>query len=425
MPTNDIPMPATSIVQEALRVTTERIAGELATPTTEAPDWNEFEWRVAMAVAAMHGVSALLAGRLHWRGPETWAAFLAEQHEQGLLRQQRTQRLLADIDTAARKAQIPLIALKGSALLEMAIYTPGERPMSDVDLLSREQDFEAAGYLIQALGYEETLTTWKHREYQPIHTGEDRAFGEHIGNPIKIELHGRILERLPLRDVAITAQVFPRAMQAGLNSYPSLAALVRHLLLHAAGNMCLRGIRLIHLHDIAALAGRLHAADWDELMQPGEDGNEPWWMLPPLAMVARYFPGRISALLLNRAAQRCPPLLRWASGRYQIAGISLSRLGTPMLPGVEWSLSLKDALAWVATRAYPGREALANSKKIILSQHSVAASRWARQTRWQRALGLLLGRSIRPQTMYSIQRALSYRPAPTNSSYKASSKAAL
>lgn len=423
MPTDEIPMPPLPIVQNALRVTTERLAAELAAPGAEAPDWTPFEWRAAMAVAAMHGISALLAGRLRWHGPASWTSFLAEQKEQGLLRQQRTQQLLAGIDAAARQAQIPLLALKGSALLDLALYSPGERPMSDIDLLSREQDLAASGRLIQALGYEEGMTMWKHIEYQPIGTAKDRAFGEHIGNPIKIELHGRIMERLPLRNVAITAQVFPPSAHPGLNPYPSLAALMRHLLLHAAGNMCFQSMRLIHLHDIAALAGRLQTSDWDELMQPGEDGQKPWWILPPLALVDRYFAGRIPAQLLSHAALRCPPLLRWVSKRHRIVDISLSKLSIPMLPGVAWSRSTTEAFAWALNRLYPGRQTVAAYKKAALGEHIPTVTGWAQLSRWQKGLRILTRSSPRPQTMYSVQRALSYRPA--SSPYKASSKAAL
>ena len=262
MPDDGTPMPPLPALREDLRTTTERIARELASPAAEAPAWSDLQWRVAMAAAVMHGVSGLLAGRLRWRGPEAWSTFLEQQRAQGILRQRRTQ-----------------------VLLDLDLYAPGERPMSDVDLLCSAQDFEAADRLIGTLGYVPGSTNWRHVQYLPAGTGEERAFGEHIANPVKIELHGRVLERLPVRDVDITAQVFPGPARAGLNPYPSLAALMRHLVLHAAGNVCNQSVRLIHLHDIAALARRLTREDWDALVDAGDGRTMAWWALPPLSLV--------------------------------------------------------------------------------------------------------------------------------------------
>ena len=424
--TDEFPLPPAPFIRAALKLTTERLASELAAPQapSQAPAWSEFEWRVAMAVAVMHGVSGLLAGRLRWTGPEAWQAFLAEQLQQGRLRQQRTRQLLADIDIAAVQAQLPLLGLKGSALLNLRLYAPGERPMSDVDLLCRGPDFEAAGRLIESLGYEAGATMWKHREYVPAGIGPDRAFGEHSSNPVKIELHGRILERLPMREAEITAQLFPPDAQPGLNPYPSLAALMRHLLLHAAGNVCAQGIRLIHLHDIAALADRMRADDWDELLRPAAS----WWMLPPLAFADRCFPGRVSQAALARAAQACPAHLRRASARYRLAEHSLSRLSIPMFPGLMWAHSPGEACAWVLSRLYPGRKAAALSKQIALSQHALTTTGWAQTSRWEKGLLVLAGSAPRATTLYSIQRALSYRgdgAASKASSNIASMRAAL
>ena len=64
---NGVPRPA--VLQAALRKTTETLACELAHPSTAAPDWSEFEWRVAKAVAAMHGVSPLLSTSAPLAGP--------------------------------------------------------------------------------------------------------------------------------------------------------------------------------------------------------------------------------------------------------------------------------------------------------------------------------------------------------------------
>ena len=46
-----------------------------------------------------------------------------------------------------------------------------------------------------------------------------------------------------------------------------------HLLLHAAGNMRARALRLIQLHDIARLAQAFGSGDWKELLAARPDGS--------------------------------------------------------------------------------------------------------------------------------------------------------
>jgi len=228
-----------------------------------------------------------------------------------------------------------------------------------------------------------------------------------------------VMERLPVREVAITAQVLPRAARPGLNAYPSLAALMRHLLLHAAGNLCGHGIRLIHLHDLATLAGRLNESDWDEALATASDGLPAWWAVPPLELAMRLFPDRwpraAMARALASARAACPALLLRAARHYRLDDVSLSGFRIPMLPGVTWSHNAGEALACARIRLYPGREATRQSHRAAGSVHAFASSAWTHRPRWQKALRVLLGAPPRVVTLYSLQRALAYEPAHASS----------
>lgn len=405
-------LPPAAVLQATLRRTTDRLAAELAAPQPAAPDWSEFEWRTAMAVAVMHGVSALLAGRLRWRGPPNWQAFLAEQAEQGRLREQRVRELLARLDAGARAAGLPLLAMKGSALLQLGLYAPGERPMSDLDLLARPADATAADRLIRASGYGRPLVKHRHSAYEALGQPATPAFGEHAANPIKIELHEAVREPLPLHEVDITAALLPPAAPPGLNTYAGLAALMRHLLLHAAGNACNRCVRLVQIHDIARLAPRLDGADWEQALAPASDGRPAWWAVPPLRLAEAHFPGCLpeaAGAALARAAAACPPWLRHAE--FKLAEMSLSHLGIPMLPGLGWSRGPIEALGFAWRRLHPGRRELAETAEVLSRQHSLAGSAWARRPRWLKVLSFLRGAPPRVQTLYSLHRALAYRPS--------------
>lgn len=411
----DESLPNAAVLQATLKAATDRLAAELVTPTAQAPRWNDFEWRTAMAVSVMHGISGLLAGRLRWQGPPAWAAFLAEQLDQSRRRERRARELLARLDRSAREAGLPLLAMKGSALLALGLYAPGERPMSDVDLLARPVDMAAADGLITANGYVLGIAKRRHRAYEPLGQGSDRAFGEHEGNPTKIELHEAVREPLPLREVDITADLLPPAAAPGLNAYASTAALMRHLLLHAAGNICNRCVRLIQLHDIALLGARLDAAAWREALAPASDGRPAWWAMPPLLLAQRLFPAALPegllAQVLAPALAACPPGLRRSIASRGLAESSLSHLDIPMLPGIEWSQTSGEALQFAWRRLHPTREDRAAMVEVLSRQHSLAGSAWTRQPRWLKALSFLRGAPPRAQTLYNLHRALDYRPS--------------
>jgi hypothetical protein len=133
-------LPPLAKIAAALRKTTDVLARELAVPTNEPPLWTNFEWDIARAVAAMHGVSSLLVSGLHWEGPEAWQRFLREQRDHCLGRRAQISRLLEAIDSQARREGVALVALKGAALYAGKIYVAGERPMGDIDLLIRDDD---------------------------------------------------------------------------------------------------------------------------------------------------------------------------------------------------------------------------------------------------------------------------------------------
>lgn len=404
------PMPRFKSVEAALGKTTELLARELTCPANKPPQWNEFEWYVAQAVAALQGISALLSGALQWSGPEHWRAFLAEQKAHTLLRQQRIEELLSRIDSRMREAGIGVVALKGAALLDMGIYQPGERPMGDVDLLVDSADLNASTRVLTALGHAELFENWRHRVFVLHETQGSVGFGEHIDNPINIELHSRIAERLPIFETDITSLEFPQHRHAGLNPYPSVAALMRHLLLHAAGNMRARALRLIQLHDIALLADRMSSADWQELLDPGTAERGSWWLFPPLALTARYYPAALSATLIDTIAPACPWLLRQVSRHHLLTDVSWSKVRIPAFPGIEWSKSPREALLFAMNRVWPSREALADLSRFTALRPSLADIPWYDLSHGRRILRWVFSRPPRVQTMLSVRSALGHEP---------------
>ncbi|RPI62408.1 MAG: hypothetical protein EHM50_04045, partial [Lysobacterales bacterium] len=337
-------MPPFAVVAKALRKTTEHLAAEVVQSSASPPDWSELEWAIARSAAAMQGMSALLANNLSWDGPPTWRAFLAEQREQSVLRDARIGALLAQIDAAARERGVACIALKGAALRTLDLYRRGERPMGDVDLLVANGDLNAIAAAMADIDYVEAGSTQRHRKYEPRRKVVPHGFGEHIDNPLRIEVHTAIAEPLPVRKVDITERLKRSSAQPGVNNYPDLVSLLLHLLLHAAGNVRAHALRQVQLHDIAMVAGLLYEREWSALFEQHHANESPWWLFPPLALTARYYPTHVPQEVVRAARAACPRVLRLATDRQSLTDVSWSNLRIHAFPGIEWSRTPLDAL---------------------------------------------------------------------------------
>src|SRR5260370_35301010 len=108
--------------------------------------------------------------------------------------------------------------------------------MADVGLLVRPADAHRTAAILESLGYAESFKMWKERVFTCVDEQEPAVLGEHSNNSVKIDLHERICERLPFRITDVSEHVFPPQPLPGLTAYPSKAALMIHLLLHAAGS---------------------------------------------------------------------------------------------------------------------------------------------------------------------------------------------
>ena len=390
-----------------LRKTTETFAHELARPSPDAPDWCATEWLIARAVASIHGISPLLADRLPWRGPPGWTQFLSEQKSHTAQRHLVIDELTRRIDRAACEQGIGLMALKGTALHARGVYAPGERPMADVDLLVREEDWARAARLLTTLGFREAYATWKHRVFVPIAQRAPATLGEHAANDMKIELHTRISEVLPLRPVDLSHLVVPMRLAPGLQGYPSTAATLLHILFHASGAMALRCVRALHLEDIRRLCAIMSIADWEELLRAAAscDGGL-WWAYPPLALADRYY-SCVPNPVHTRVAGDCQRSLRRLCDRRILSDVSLSYTWITAFPGIEWSRTVGEMVAYAAGRLWPGPEARRMREVMPREEPLLWGGAWSRMSQGRRVVHWLVSRQGRHETVRTVRTALS------------------
>jgi len=398
-------LPPYRVIRKVLRDVTERLAREIDSPQRAAPHWSVLEWRMARAAAALQGISTLLANRLRWRGPDDWHAFLAQQRSRSVERDQCIDALLARLDAALRDAGVGCVALKGAALRRLPFYLPGERPMGDVDLLANRAEAPRVSRAVCAAGYVHVADKDRETIFEPVGMTAAIGFGEHPATALKVELHVKIAEMLPVRVVDISAGLFPETLSPGLNPYRDIRALMHHLLLHAAGNIRAHAVRQIQLHDIALLARELTASHWRQLLAGCATGC--WWMLPPLALTARYYADSIPLSVLDGARACCPPLLRAASTRMSLSQVSWSNLRIAAFPGIAWSNSPLEALRFVRSRVAPGRHALAELEVACRLMPTLQQQPWYGEKHLVRIARWIFTRPPRVQTMISVRAALS------------------
>jgi len=398
--------PPLEAIEHGLSQATERFAAELATPRTISPAWNDFEWQMARAAAVLHGIAPLLAGSLRWVGPAGWQSFLLDQRSQTRQRYTRVAAALEEIDSGATALGLPVMALKGAALHARGVYAPGERPMADIDLLVQPTDTARVAQLLVSLGYAQTWVIWKHRVFERGPAAQaDLPPGEHGSYPLKIDLHERIAERLPVSEIAITGLLFPSRPEPGINPYRSTPALLLHLLLHATENMSSRAIRLMHLQDIARVAAAATAADWDQLAAALAGLAGGWWALPPLAMVSRYHPGLVPPALLDTLRLAAPWPLRRLCARSSLAQMSYASLSISAFPGLQWCASPREAARYLRKRLVPdGEQRL--SRSVLAAERWTAQGPWSRMSQRGRMLQWLLRRPPRQASMYIVREAL-------------------
>ncbi len=409
MPWDDeLPQPLTPL-QEILRRITERLACELAQPSLNAPDWSPTEWQLARAVAVIHCVSPLLARSLRWDGPAHWREFLAGQRAHVAARHGRIQQLLDGIDCRARGQGIALLGLKGAALHSMGLYRAGERPMADVDLLVRPPDAIRTRQVLQSLGFDLSFANWRHEVFVPPDRYLHQGMGEHRDNYLKVELHTRIAEKLPLRIADVTDLVSPRTPHPGLNLYPSNAALMIHLLIHAARSMITRDLRLLQLHDIALVSSRMARSDWDELLAHGgaKEPNRAWWALPPLQLTARYFPDAVPPDVVAALADRTAWVLQRIAGNRRVSDVSMSYPWIEAFPGIAWSRSIAELVEYIRGRIWPDAESLRQRNIRVETDFVASRTQWCQLSQRQRMLRWLTSRPLRAETLHAVRMALS------------------
>ena len=266
-------------------------------------------------------------------------------------------------------ARMPVIALKGLSLARNVYGDIALRPMSDVDLLVKEDDLVMAGRILLTLGYKQRFPAW-----------ESMARAFHHLPPFKndrgamIELHRNIVS--PESPIKVDLDgLWERARPIKIDQVEVLALSPEDLLIHLCIHACYHlqtGMDLIPFCDIAGLIRRsADKIDWRTVVERAArwGGQKCVYLMlllvrelmgtaPPDSVMSEMKPADYRSVYLEEALEQL-----WdvgPSGHLIIKGIGL-------LSRIRKAKGMKRRSSTLFKAAFPSREQMARIYPVPLS----------------------------------------------------------
>ena len=320
-----------------------------------------------------------------------------------MLRDERIGELLRARRHCDASAQIACVGLKGAALRALGLYRPAKGRWGTWTCSSTPATFGDRGRHARHR-LRRGVHDQRHVSYEPRTSSRHTVSASTSTTRSGSRSTRSVAERLPVRMVDITSLLRSAEARPGLNPYPSTAALLLHLLLHAAGNMQTHCLRQIQLHDIAALASRLRGADWGAVLG-GARSQRSWWAFPPLALAARYYPGA-SRRKCSGSARPVPARAAFRDGPCGAHGCVMVE---PAHSCVAGDRLVPDAARRSSLRAQPRAAEPQLARGAAVRPAGSAASQTGavvRHSHGKRIVRWLFSHPPRVQTMVSVKAAL-------------------
>lgn len=258
----------------------------LTRPSPAAADWSEasqsfgtdFNWQNVLDLSGWYQVSGFVGRHLDDSRFEAAVPIEVRRAGHALAEEIRVRTVffvepeLTRILAICNREQIPVIALKGAALIRRVYSDLGLRPLGDLDLLIEEQHLPQARSLLRELGY----------RHDPSETDVDQSVDNYHFCPrllspdgsIEIELHRHLVRRSSPLYFEVE-ELWDRAVEIEIGDEPAFSLGHEDLLMHLGVKFFVdRALRhpsyasLRQLADVAALVERYGATlDWEYLIE--------------------------------------------------------------------------------------------------------------------------------------------------------------
>jgi hypothetical protein len=183
------------------RVTSEIVVALLRAslgtgPLPDATRLAECDWTRFALLARHHGLGPILFHALQERAasvPAEWLQIFKAEYVANAFHNQLAQTSVDEIGAVFSSERIPVIVMKGAALLRTLYDDQGLRILGDVDLLVDERDVERADTQLQARGLK--LSPSDHAEEIGSRCHYSLLYCWQRPRTVPVELHWRIFER--------------------------------------------------------------------------------------------------------------------------------------------------------------------------------------------------------------------------------------
>jgi hypothetical protein len=200
---------------------------------------------------------------------------------------------------ALQQEDILAIPLKGIALVETLYKNPAIRPMTDIDLLVKTDDFQRIKDVLESIGYRLTDS------YRGSYNFADEK------NRVLLDLHSKFL-RYEILFRIDDAEIYKRLCNINFNDQVLIRVLcpehqLVHIALHLAPGLY-SDLNIINLLDLyLMLSNREHSIDWEYLVDFAERSGISSYMYAPLMLCSELFNVSIPQFVLPSLGCRLSP----------------------------------------------------------------------------------------------------------------------
>jgi hypothetical protein len=285
--------------------------------------WTQADWQLARETLVRQGLTAYLVGQGHLNQlPQDLQAWMQQEYASNQARIQRLQDDLVQVLSAAHKAGVELLLLKGLNLGLHYYASPYQRVMADLDLMVHLADGQTMQKALELLGYELEQAAHDHLYFiRPHNRAVASLMGEHPDNPRPVELHWGLERHYHSKGSGyrLGGLVWEQSQSIRMQGQPVrvptperlLIYLATHTTLHLTGETG----RLIQWLDLALVATRVKAEVFLTLVKQAQLSS-PAWVYLSLTLASRAlvkgFPalGQLGLEALEPSLPR--RLVRWA-----------------------------------------------------------------------------------------------------------------
>jgi len=181
---------------------------------------------------------------------------LKDEYQKQAFRSLRTQAQITRLVNEAHKREIPVILLKGAALSRWLYNDIALRPMSDIDILCRDEDIPGMKRMLSDLGYYQREGGSQSRFIEDISTEWSHLPQFHLKNGLPVEVHKNIFGKCAEggSKKQLLWETATRVETNGTSFYRlSTECLSLHLLLHLYNHMINGSMAFYWITDILEL----------------------------------------------------------------------------------------------------------------------------------------------------------------------------